>query len=455
MNNPAYMAAASNYTANLARWRDLHTEEGVFDTKLSYAWNADRGALGLGFKAGGEYRRLRRARDNEQFDLSNADRTALRMGDFLSDARFAAPYQPEPFFFLDTDKLRDYFRTAPLVRVDSASTSADFVYLEKVLAGYAMGVLSGDRYRVIAGGRYEHTDFSADAAGQSGVVGSRFGDFLPSINASYDLTDELKLRGAYSKSLGRPNPGDLAQTLNVQPTADDAPVDLIVSRGNPGLKPRRVDNFDLSLEYYFDDANGLLAVALFQKDIKGDIFNLRTRGEYQGQSAEFRQNINAVGSKVKGVELSASLARMPFLPGLWEGFGFSVNLPFIDGSMEIPGQGTGSDVTVTTTRLGERIRQPDLIANTALFYNYEGFEARVVYNRTASFLTSLTQREGAYSQVDASLRYTLDDHWTFSLEGRNLTSANRFQYASLDDFDFLFGKTDIDRSFHLGATYKY
>jgi iron complex outermembrane recepter protein len=454
VNTPAFFATPANYTATLARFRDLSTVEGLLNAKTSLAWNAEPGAHGLGFKLGAEYRRLRRARDNEQFDLSVANRAALRLTDLLDPASYQSSYQPEPFIFLSTDRMRAFFATAPLVRDATASTSADFVYVEKITSGFAMGSLTGDNYKIIAGARYEATRFTADAAGQVGAVRSSFQNFLPSINARVDLAPGLVARAAYSRTLGRPNPGDLAATTTVTPAATDAPTALIVTRGNPDLRARQSDNFDVSLEYYFDGSNGLLSAALFSKNIKGDIFTLRTRGDFQGQTAEFRQNINAEGSRIKGIELSASLGRMPFLPGALSGLGISANVTFIEGRMTIPSQVPGNTIAITTTELPQRIRQPEFIANAALFYNWKGFEARVAYNRTSSFLTSLNQSENAYSQVDASMRYNFG-RLTVSLEGRNLTSADRIQRAGLNDFNFLFGKIEIDRSFHLGVTLSY
>jgi len=451
VDDPAYFADPANYTATQARYRDLHTEEGVFDAKLTYAWNAERGAYGFGFKAGAEYRRLRRERDNEQYDLSAADRATLKLADFLSADSYASIYQPEPFLLIDTRKLQSFFDTVTLVRDASASTSSDFTYVEKVASGFAMATFIGERFKLIAGTRYEHTDFSADAAGQSGVVGGTFGNWLPSANLRYDLAPGLIVRAAYSRTLGRPNPGDLAATTTVTDAASDAAVDVIVTRGNPDLRPRRADNFDLSIEHYFNGGDGLVSAALFYKDIRGDIFQLRTLGDYEGQSAEFRQNINAVGSKVKGIELSAVLGRMPFLPGALSGFGLSANVTFLDGEMTIASQGSGDDLSISTTTINRRIGQPKFMANAALSYTYGGFEGRVAWNHTGQFMTSLTQAEAAYDQIDASIRYRLTPHVILSIEGRNLTSADRVQLADDNDFNFLFGKTQIDRSFHFSV----
>lgn len=454
VNDPAYFADPSRYTATLARFRKLRTDESVFDTKLDFAWNTDRGDQGIGFKVGGEYRQLKRTRDNDQFDLSAATRATLRLADFLDPQTYNSRYQPEPFLFISTDRLRRYFNSATLVRDVNGSTNADFRYQENILAGYGMATFRSGPFYFAGGVRYERTRFDASAASQAGVVDSGYEDWLPSAVASIELADGLKLRGGASKSLGRPNPSDLTVTTSVTNAADDAPVDVIVSRSNPDLKPRRSTNFDLSLEYYFNKGEGLLSAAVFQKDIKGDIFQLRTLGTFEGQSAEFRQNINALSSRVKGLELSAYLGNMPFLPAPLDGFGISGNITFIDGRMIIP-NGQNPDLTIITRTLDRRIRQPDLIANAALFYSKGGFEARVAYNVTDKFLLSLTQEEARYEQVDASVKYDLTDNFQISLQGRNLLGADRRQIASVADFGLLFGETDIGPSYHLSVSFKY
>ena len=74
--------------------------------------------------------------------------------------------------------------------------------------------------------------------------------------------------GAAGRSIGRPNQSDLA---GGESRSDIGGV-ISVSRPNPELKPRRADNFDLSLEYYFDGGNGLLSAGVFHKNIKDEIF---------------------------------------------------------------------------------------------------------------------------------------------------------------------------------------
>ncbi|MFV3517421.1 TonB-dependent receptor domain-containing protein, partial [Mycobacterium tuberculosis] len=77
---------------------------------------------------------------------------------------------------------------------------------ENIYAGYAMAAWHGDRLRVIAGVRYELTDFESSSLTRSSFVSpatytparhsSSYGNVLPSFNASYDLTDTVKVRAA-------------------------------------------------------------------------------------------------------------------------------------------------------------------------------------------------------------------------------------------------------------------
>ena len=155
-----------------------------------------------------------------------------------------------------------------------AGLVSDYRFDEQVTAAYALAEHEGERHRLIVGGRHESTDVNVDRyIQQAGVArpvsdSTDYSHFLPSAAFSYDLTDKLKVRAAAGRSIGRPNQSDLA---GGESRSDIGGV-ISVSRPNPELKPRRADNFDLSLEYYFDGGNGLLSAGVFHKNIKDEIF---------------------------------------------------------------------------------------------------------------------------------------------------------------------------------------
>jgi TonB-dependent receptor len=321
-----------------------------------------------------------------------------------------------------------------------------------------------DRLDVIAGGRFESTDYNSTSRGDpANNVDGSFDNFLPSVNVSYDLADGLVLRAAYSRSLGRPNPGDLTQTFGVT-SAIDANNDeglAEIRRGNPNLEPRESDNFDLSIEKYFLGGEGLVSAAIFQKDIDGDIYASRTVGTYtgadfasdnvfSGDQVVFVQRTNASSSKVRGLEVQTYLGSMPFLPEPLQPLGISANATFLDGEMTL----------ANGTELDKRIRQADFMTNLALFYNTGDYEARIAYNYTDDFPIRLSETSGftrvddSFEQIDASFRYYYSDNIVFSVEGRNLTDEDRTQLTG-DNLDLLFGETILGRQFHFGVAYRY
>lgn len=82
-----------------------------------------------------------------------------------------------------------------------------------------------DRLNAVAGVRYEHTDFNSGTRGDSdNDVDGGFDKLLPSVNVSYEIGDNVFLRGGYSRTLGRPNPADLtvvfSETLPGTPNLD-------------------------------------------------------------------------------------------------------------------------------------------------------------------------------------------------------------------------------------------
>ncbi len=459
-NDPSFFTDPDNYALSFIRERDLNTDEEVFNALTNWGWNNTRVDRGFGFKTGLAYRNLERVRDNEEFRFSSAEfadfAATADLAPLLAGDSFQSDFSPENFLFYDIDAARSFIANANIPRDVGRSTSADFTYEEDILAAYGMVTYRTDRLNAVAGVRYEYTDFSSSSRNNpANDVNGSFDHFLPSVNVSYELLDGLFVRGAYSRSLGRPNPSDVTASFVFTP-AEDANNALglpEVTRGNPDLEPRIADNFDLSLEYYFNNGEGLLSVAVFRKEIDDDIIFVEEQGVFEGQDVLFNQNANASQSQVQGIELQAYMGSMPFLPAPFQGLGFSANATFLDGETEF------ADGTV----IDRRFRQADFLANVSVFYNIGDFEARVAYNYTDDFLivfnpnaatTSSNRVDDAFSQVDASIRYYYGDHVILSLEGRNLSNDRRTQLTG-SSLDQLFGETIIGRQFHFGVAYRY
>lgn len=103
---------------------------------------------------------------------------------------------------------------------------------------------------------------------------AEYNNLLPSLDFDLGLTDSLKARFSYSKTIARAGYGQLAtgaspdgptgSTLNgIQATGD---------ANNPALVPLESDNLDLSLEWYFSDS-GYVSAGFFDKRVSNFIGN--------------------------------------------------------------------------------------------------------------------------------------------------------------------------------------
>jgi outer membrane receptor protein involved in Fe transport len=92
---------------------------------------------------------------------------------------------------------------------------------------------------------------------------------LPGIHFKYEPLNGLLLRSSYTISIGRPNFGSIFPNTTIDYTNET------VNQGNSGLKAQTSDNFDVSIEYYFEPV-GLVSASFFLKEISNFIYNAGT-----------------------------------------------------------------------------------------------------------------------------------------------------------------------------------
>jgi iron complex outermembrane receptor protein len=459
VNTPAAWADTNAYTLFQYDLRNLRTDEEIWEGKADYAFNAD--GPGLGFVGGVGYRVLDRRVDNDQQFFTNP---AQRLTGLIRDLDYTPPGRSQPYLFFDYDAFESLVRANPAafqldrVRSIEASLSGDFKYRERIGAAYGAVTYAAERWRVIAGGRFEKADVSTDTYIRDTLPTPdvfrptrREGDydaFLPSFNATLDLTEALRLRLGASRSVGRPNPSSIGQQLSVSTDG------LTVTLGNPDLKPRRSRNLDLSLEYTFDGGDGLLSVALFHKKISDEIVTLRSQGSFEGRDVTFVQPANSEEAEAQGVEIAVAKGSFDFLPAPLDGFGFTGNVAFIDGRFSYA---SGAE----RRHFGQLISQPKQIYNASLFYTVEDHgEVRLAYHRAGRNYSSvntaspwLSRGTPAAEQWDLSARYDVTPEWSLRFEVRNLTNEDQF-ITEGPGFDRLIEQVDYGRSVWFGVTFR-
>ena len=98
-------------------------------------------------------------------------------------------------------------------------------------------------------------------------------DFLPSINAVWSITDRLNIRGAYYRTVNRPEFRELA-AFNFY----DFETDYQIS-GNDTLQRAIINNFDLRFEYYPKRPGQILSASVFYKDLTNAIEQIAGNGQ--------------------------------------------------------------------------------------------------------------------------------------------------------------------------------
>ena len=165
--------------------------------------------------------------------------------------------------------------------------------------------------------------------------------WFPNLNASYDIRENLILRGSVYTSIGRPDFGQYAGGLTL-PDTELAPNtgSNRISVANAGIKPWSANSMMLRLEYYTQGI-GQISVKGFRRDFKNffanvtlptaspeflalyDLdpetygeypvatnYNLRTRVRMEGLEFDYKQSLGQVARWLRGVQVFANLSAL-------------------------------------------------------------------------------------------------------------------------------------------------
>jgi TonB-dependent receptor len=247
----------------------------------------------------------------------------------------------------------------------------------------------------------------------------------PSINATYTIRENLLFRFAFAKTFGRPDFTDIVPNTTIDeadtPPAPGAVPGNITIR-NPGLRPWSAQNYDASLEYYFEKG-GLLTVRGFQKNVSNfwnsttSILTSELANElgleqvYVGWQVNTRTNGGE--SRISGAEFNYNQP-LHFIPQWGKFFSLSANAT----RLHLEGNRAG-DFSNFIPRTG----------NLGLIFNRRPFNVKVNYNyrgrQTLSTQTAINgfQFYAERKYIDVNFEYQISKRATFFLNGRNVTNV--------------------------------
>lgn len=283
-------------------------------------------------------------------------------------------------------------------------------------------------------------------------AGNSYWDWLPTVNAQWNVTDRLKVRASFAKTmipldLGNYGGGLTIATSDSQcdPTkrvATDAPcgirqVTSAASSGNPSLKPWRSNNYDAAVEYYLGRAS-LFNIGYFRLDVNSFV-NTQTVNDGRfadgdGQirrTVPFTRPIQGAGGKIEGLEVGLKLAMSDITPGafLLRNFGVDANYTR-----------AGSKQTQSAPqRDGEAFPFFDNSKNQynlAVWYQDSALQARVAWNRRSPRLVGSLQNIAIFQDTtnywDANVTYSLNNMFQVYVNGSNLFGEIERYYYQFD-----------------------
>ena len=323
--------------------------------------------------------------------------------------------------------------------------------------------------------------------------------WLPSVNVKWNLNDNNLIRFGFSENIFRPNISQLrsdrtfgASTTriigdpdpNLPPGPDNQPEtigfqlnQIRVNGGNPDLRPIESDNYDLSFERYWDDANAF-SVSLFRKELTNNIiYTDQTIGTIPLDGVVvpivFSGDVNQDEATINGVEV-AYTQFYDELPGLLSNLGLQANYTFIDAETNAPtafldqdGDGqpdSGSFERIFRFGVNNFPGLSEHAFNLIGIYQSDAIEFRLAYNWRDDYLSSyrdfvsgnpIFQEQRGY--LDGSFKWDFTDNLQFRAQVANIldTKAKATQQITQDGQRF--GRTAFvgDRRVKVGLRYQF
>jgi iron complex outermembrane receptor protein len=251
-------------------------------------------------------------------------------------------------------------------------------------------------------------------------------DILPSINASFDLSDDFVLRFSAAQTISRANYSDMV--VNYAGYDDDRDNNQVVNMGSEGLLPMKSSQADLSLEYYYGEGN-LISATYFVKSISNFVTDVITPNQSigvvdpaGGDNWTLNEKVNASGAEIDGLELQIN-------HGFDNGFGISANYTFVNA--DAPAEAFADRIGVFTESSSDS-------ANLVGYWENDVFSARAAYNWRSEYMI----REGAYyygnrmhddfGSLDLSLGWNATDSISVTFEATNVLAEDDIQYGAAD-----------------------
>ncbi len=335
--------------------------------------------------------------------------------------------------------------------VEKATFDTQWVVGEKVHNFYIQANIDGDLGSVPVRGniglRYADTEQQSTGTiggGLLNTVGTSYDNWLPSMNLSFEIMPDTFIRLAAAKTITRSRLDQMTanQNITVNPLSctdtngDQIPDTVIgfnppqlvcfnLSGGNPLLQPYSSTSYDISFEKYFSPGSAII-IAAFHKDLSDWIIDFN-------ELVDLTQSIENAGFGailVGAPELATGVFSGPvnFADGNITGIEGTIRVNFGDLSSALDGFGGFYSITYADAEVQNQNFNPlpipgysDLTWSGDIFYEKNGFRAKLAARYRSGFLSEVQNFDGSLSGanaqsetiLDAQIGYTFDKPGSF------------------------------------------
>jgi len=431
---------------------DRNLNQANTDVKLNFSvpfmqWNG----LSSMLKFGGSYvfrdREFRESRYNfnsGSFSFPDGDLTAYFADENLIQADDAGYVNPSTGLYVSSN-----FRNANNYNSD-----------QTVVAGYLMAELPlTNKLRAVTGARVETTavrleTFDTDVTlatypkldGEQKLIDQV--DVLPSLNLNYEMTEDMKVRMAFNRTLARPTFREIAPFASQRIG--------YVEVGNPDLQRTLIDNVDVRWEL-FPGAGEMFSLSGFYKGFENPIE--RTFNPEAGNTEITWRNVESAFLLGGEIEVRKNLE---FLGDGFAPFSIGGNFSYIYSETKISEKELAliraSDPNAKDTR--EMFGQAPYVGNLLLTYkSAKDLTANLAFNVVGDRITVITPgaTPNYYQRPQPSLNFNiakqLPSGIRVKLSANNLLNAAYKETVEFKGVEYAIQTQELGRTFSVSLSY--
>lgn len=418
----------------------------IFKANLSFPWLEGnlKNSVKLGFSYKGKekqradhYFKEYEAVDGDEFDAQTMNNLVNKSKDnFLAGNKYQVGSFADPKYLSQINLSSGDFESSDVVE----EMAGNFEAKESVTAGYLrLDQDLGKKLKLMAGVRIENT--SLEYSGReleinedgdptmktTPVETDNYINILPSLIGKWSVSDNSKLKFAWTNTIARPRYFDLVPHVEINLEDMEATV------GNPELEATKSMNFDLMFEHYFSSI-GQISAGIFYKNISDFIVTQELRDyEYNGNTYDkFFKPFNAGDANLLGIEFTFQ-RQFDFLPGLLKQIGFYGTYSYNHSKVKnfnLEGR-ENEDLPLPGT--------PKNTLNASLYYEGKKLTLRTSFNFADDFIDEVGDEaffDRYYDKVtylDFNANYSITPKTNIFFEAKNLLNQPLRYYQGVSE----------------------